>query len=167
MNIGIDNSFNRPRAKKVFNKYFLYGVLLTLIGVNILFFPDLLNHKDFKLHDMSYLLPNAEKEKEKVILHKENENENKSVDSVEVSKPTEEVETNEAVNNNITKEQTNTDSISYSFYLFILLCIVSLAFGIFIYNNYAIIKTIFRAKESKNLGIKDNLNSGYELLQDY
>lgn len=42
--------------KLVFSKYFVYIVLGVFVFINLLVFPDLLNHKDIKIHDMSYLI---------------------------------------------------------------------------------------------------------------
>ena len=48
--------------ENIFTTKFLYISTLIVIGVNILFFPDLLNNKDIKLLDMSYLMHNNQNE---------------------------------------------------------------------------------------------------------
>lgn len=40
----------------VLNKNTIYGLTVFLICIQLFFFPDLLNNKDIKLNDMSYLL---------------------------------------------------------------------------------------------------------------
>lgn len=47
---------NFSNIKKVFNAYTLYVVLAIVVFGNIFLFPNLLNHKDIKLNDLSYLL---------------------------------------------------------------------------------------------------------------
>ena len=48
--------------ESIFTTKFLYISTLIVIGVNILFFPDLLNNKDIKLLDISYLMHNNQNE---------------------------------------------------------------------------------------------------------
>lgn len=48
--------------ENIFTTKFLYISTLVVIGVNVVFFPDLLNNKDIKLLDMSYLIHNNQNE---------------------------------------------------------------------------------------------------------
>ena len=48
--------------ENIFTTKFLYISTLLVIGINIVFFPDLLNNKDIKLLDMSYLMTNKQDE---------------------------------------------------------------------------------------------------------
>ena len=56
MNTSYDDSV-KSFGKVIFSKYFLYIFFPLLIFINMIIFPDLLNHSDIKLNDMSYLLP--------------------------------------------------------------------------------------------------------------
>ncbi len=48
--------------ENIFTTKFLYISTLIVIGINIVFFPDLLNNKDIKLLDMSYLMTDKQNE---------------------------------------------------------------------------------------------------------
>lgn len=48
---------NLPNLSKFFtNQTNIYIVLVLLIGLNMFCFPELLNNRDIRLNDMSYLL---------------------------------------------------------------------------------------------------------------
>ena len=51
----------------IFSSNFLMLSTVGLIALNVVFFPDLLNNKDIKLYDMSYLITPKETEHTKII----------------------------------------------------------------------------------------------------
>jgi hypothetical protein len=55
MDLVIERKY-RKIGKNFFNKYTLYGFLAVVVIANLFLFPNLLNHKDMKFNDMSYLL---------------------------------------------------------------------------------------------------------------
>ena len=56
MNLNFSNIIEEKFIKKVFNAYTLYIVLGIIVFANVFLFPDLLNHSDIKLNDLSYLM---------------------------------------------------------------------------------------------------------------
>jgi hypothetical protein len=75
----------RRYTKLFFNKYSVYVLLGILLCVNIVFFPDLLNHKDIKLNDMSFLVEHARKQREEIEVNKiKNNNVEKKNKSLEI-----------------------------------------------------------------------------------
>jgi hypothetical protein len=46
-------------GQKFSKKNIMFAILGLFIVLNIFFFPELLNHSDIKLNDMSYLIPNS------------------------------------------------------------------------------------------------------------
>ena len=50
----------RKSVKKVFNAYTIYVILAIVVFANLFLFPDLLNNRDIRINDMSYLIPNQQ-----------------------------------------------------------------------------------------------------------
>jgi hypothetical protein len=48
------------QEKIIKKKYIIYAVFGLVIFLNIVFFPELLNHQDIKLNDMSYMIMNGD-----------------------------------------------------------------------------------------------------------
>jgi hypothetical protein len=59
MNLNYENTLKNI-GNVLFSKYVLYIFFPVVVFINIVLFPDLLNHNDIKLNDLSYLLPQKE-----------------------------------------------------------------------------------------------------------
>ena len=101
MNLNFSKNMKEKLIKKVFNAYTFYIVLGIIVFANVFLFPDLLNHSDIKLNDLSYLM-----NKQIEIIPTTNEKTGNSqeadnkIDNLEQEKPVEDTENHDITNNN-------------------------------------------------------------------
>lgn len=167
MDIDHSPAFNfRKHYRGVFKKYFLYVLLAVLIVVNIVIFPDLLNHRDIKLNDMSYLLPSESNNilGGDVAAAKPHNVYNTGIEQFPIGEETDEKKDDSTQNIDNKIPEPLPRNHSYLLLLFLILTALFICFGVYVYNNHETIQKIFGA--SKSAAMREYIASGYQLLQD-
>lgn len=157
-------------TKLLFNKYTVYVLLGILLCMNIILFPDLLNHKDIKLNDMSYLVEHAKKQRDQMEGIKNKSNTSDPLEYIQIIDEEKNNKNNDdekdlnpsiTVNENISKTKRN---YGYLTILSLILLALLTSFGVFIYKNINIVRATFLI--GKNSNFREMVYPGYELLVD-
>jgi hypothetical protein len=154
-------------------KNLVYVIIGILVFMNLVFFPDLLNHKDIKLNELSHMaLPHQGKNFSNKPIHKEKDIITEKP-AIADEKPNIQVE--HFINSEGALIMPLIGSLSYEsndagsslFILLLLLLFISVSFGIFVNYNIETIKRIFNDNQAdREKGKIPVSNNGYELLQD-
>jgi hypothetical protein len=106
------------KEKIISKKYIIYGIFGLVIVLNIFCFPDLLNHQDIKLNDMSYMVMSN------------------GIETPAVSAPVVKETLPPVVETPVTTDQVKVIQPKSTGYLVILLMLLAACLGSFAYYSY-------------------------------
>jgi hypothetical protein len=117
------------KEKTISKKYIIYGIFGVVLLMNIFLFPDLLNHEDIKLNDLSYIIPEVKTIEAAPMAKPEIINKAESIQPQEVTKLETKAEAPVPAIEKVIQPKSNG-------YLIILLLLLFSCLGSFAYYSY-------------------------------